>query len=601
MACPADHEWYELERGTVPREDAEALRRHRAECPDCRALADEVRDTAALLERFAAPTRADLSAEAVESVFRRAKVRGWLGKPLKVPAPRAQGVRWKRVFVRLGASLAAVFVVCLVVKLYIPETIYPREALERLVRSAHGITEADGLRPLAPVARAAVTAELARRQPDADQVADLLLVAYICQRPREDRQTQDVDFLLRLIWGRQKHRPQETAVGWSPWPTLVSTAVAAETPPVDALTRAKVRLLDGDYKAALAALPEDPANVPLRVWCLELLGRTVEAKQVMARSLTEGDLGRVVKADLALGGEDVAEAMRQYETLAAHKDRYWFAAGYLCRYELRDARGAGHCFEKIHDEAMADYVAQTFQGELAIVKVPEPPPLFSEDWESSTLGVPTNMTLVRTHGGEFRVVEVPGGKALCQEEIKTRGAEFLVGAPDWADYTLRFDVKVLETKGEYAIGASAYRRPGYTGYVLELSPGGLRILKQFAATVERSRSAAKPGTPAPTQLLILQPAQSQASLGEPPVLGWWYTMKIRVQHVGDGVNVAGKVWRSDLKEPLDWQVVWTDAGQAGSAPFAGGATGVQVGGAKVLIDNLVVTQNEGSRGNVAAP
>jgi hypothetical protein len=601
MACPAAHEWYELERGTVPREDAEALRRHRAECPDCRAMADEVRDTAALLERLAGHTRADLPAEAVESVFRRAKVHGWLGKPLKVPARRAQGVRWKRVFARLGASLAAVFVVCLVVKLCIPETVYPREALERLVRSAHVITEADRLRPLAPVARAAVTAELARRQPDADQVADLLLVAYICQRPREDRQTQDVDFLLRLIWGRQKHRPQGTAAGWSPWPTLVSTAVAAETPAADALARARGRLLDGDYKAALAALPEEPANVPLRVWCLELLGRTVEAKQVMAKSLTEGDLGRVVKADLALGGEDVAEAMRQYETLAAHKDRYWFAAGYLCRYELRDARSAGHCFEKIHDEALAEYVAQTFQGELAIVKVPEPPPLFSEDWESSTLGVPTNMTLVRTHGGEFRVVEVPGGKALCQEEIKTRGAEFLVGPPDWADYTLRFDVKVLETKGEYAIGASAYRRPGYTGYVLELSPGGLRILKQFAATVERSRTAAKPGAPAPTQLLILQPAQSQARLGEPPGLGWWYTMKIRVQHVGDGVNVAGKAWRSDLKEPLDWQVVWTDAGQGGSAPFVGGATGVQVGGAKVLIDNLVVTQNEGSRDNVAAP
>jgi hypothetical protein len=590
-----------LERGTVPREDAEALRRHRAECPDCRALADEVRDVAALLERFAAPTRADLPAEAVESVFRRAKVHGWLGKPLKVPARRAQGVRWKRVFVRLGASLAAVFVVCCAVKLCIPETVAPRAALERLVRSAHGITEADRLRPLAPVARAAVTAELARRQPDADQVADLLLVAYICQRPREDRQTQDVDFLLRLIWGRQKHRPQGTALGWFPWPTLVSTAVAAETPPADALTRARVRLLNGDYKAALAALPEDPANVPLRVWCLELLGRTVEAKQVMAKSLMEGDLGRVVKADLALGGVDVAEAMRQYETLAAHKDRYWFAAGYLCRYELRDTRGAGHCFEKIHDEAMADYVAQTFQGELAIVKVPEPLPLFCEDWESSPLGVPTDMTLVRTHGGEFRVVEAPGGKALCQEEIKTRGAEFLVGAPDWADYTLRFDVKVLETKGEYAIGASAYRRPGYTGYVLELSPGGLRILKQFAATVERSRTAAKPGAPAPTQLLILQPAQSQASLGEPPALGWWYTMKIRVQHVGDGVNVAGKAWRSDLREPLDWQVVWTDAGHAGSAPFVGGATGVQVGGAKVLIDNLVVTQNEGSRDNVAAP
>jgi hypothetical protein len=77
-------------------------------------------------------------------------------------------------------------------------------------------------------------------------------------------------------------------------------------------------------------------------------------------------------------------------------------------------------------------------------------------------------------------------------------------------------------------------------------------------------------------------------------------MKIRVQHVGDGVNVAGKAWRSDLKEPLDWQVVWTDVGQAGSGPFVGGATGVQVSGAKVLIDNVVVTQNETAKDTVAA-
>ena len=74
-----------------------------------------------------------------------------------------------------------------------------------------------------------------------------------------------------------------------------------------------------------------------------------------------------------------------------------------------------------------------------------------------------------------------------------------------------------------------------------------------------------------------------------------------IQKVADFVSVAGKVWRSDAQEPLDWQVVWTDAGQGGSGPFVGGATGVQVGGAKVLIDNLVVTQNEGSRDHVAAP
>jgi len=598
MACPTAHEWYELERGAVSREDAEALRRHRAECAECRAIADDVRDVAALLEKLAGPTRADLSAEAVESVLRRAKVHGLLGRPLKVPAPRAKPVRWKRILAPLAVSMAAVLLLAIGIKVCITETIYPRGALERLVRSAHGITTADALRMLAPVARAAATEELARAQSDADQVADLLLVAYICQSPREDRQAKDVDFLLGIIWDRRKQRPEATAAGPFSWPTLVATAQAA--PAADALAEAKARLLDGDYKAALAALPDDASTRPLRVWCLELVGRTIEAKQVVARSQAESDLGHVVRADLALAAQDVGEAMRQYEMLAARKDRYWFAAGYLSRYELRDARLAGDRFAKVHDKALADYVAQAFQAELSMVQVPEPPPLFSEDWDGSALGVPTDMALVRTHGGEFRVVEAPGGKALCQEEIKTRGAEFLVGEPDWADYTLRFDVKMLETKGDYAIGASAYRRPGHTGYVLELSPAGLRILKQFAATVERSRTLAKPGTPAPSQLMILQPAQAQARLGESPVLNWWYTLKIRVQRVGDGVNVAGKAWRSDLKEPLDWQVVWTDAGQAGSGPFGGGATGVQVSGAKVLIDNVVVTQNEAAKDTIAA-
>jgi hypothetical protein len=602
MACRFAHEWYELERGAVARQDAEALRRHLAECAECRDRADGVRHVAALLEQLAAPTRTDLSEAAAALLLHRARTRGLLGKTPKAAVARPTRVRWRRVGVPLAASIAAMVLAAIGIRLWMPEDIHPRGALERLVRSAHGISAAASLQPLAPVARAAVSAELARRQPDADQVADLLLVAYICQNPRENRQAADVNFILGIVWDRRERRTDTAAAPLPTWPMLASaaSALAKSAPAVDAVTAAKACLLEGDYKGALAALPKDVTAAALRAWCLESLGRPADAGLALAQDRTSGVLARVLQADLALAGKNVVEALRQYETLAAQKDRYWFMSGYLFRYELCDGRSAGERFEKVRDKALAEYVAEAFSPELSMAKVPEPPPLFTEDWERFALGPPTEMALVLTRGGEFRVVEVPGGKALAQEEIKSRGAEFLAGGADWSDYTTRFDVKVLETnKGGYAIGAAACRQPGHTGYVLELSSAGLRILKQFAVAVEHSRKAVNAGA-APRELMILQPAQAQARLDEALALGWWYTLEIRVQHVGDGMAVTGKVWRSDLKEPPDWQVVWTDAGRGGGGSFAAGATGVQISGARVLIDNFVVTRNEAARSIAAA-
>jgi hypothetical protein len=601
MTCRSAHEWYELQRGTVSRGEGETLRRHLAECPECRARAAGVRDVAALLEQLAAPTRADLPAAAAEAVLRRARADGLLGK---APAEAArQPVRWNRVLVRLAASLAAVFVLAAGLKFWLPANVYPQGALVRLVRSAHGITVAENLRPLAVVARAAVTEELARPAPSADQVADLLLVSHICQSPREDRQAQDVNFLLGSIWDRHKlSAPASAARAAPPWPMLATVAAVGGkgvTPAersASPLAAAKARLLAGNYKGALAILPKDPTTAVLRAWCAEALGYPLEAAQVLAKNQAVGGaMARVLRADLALGAKDVAEAVRQYESLAAQADRYWFAAGYLWRYELNDARSAGRCFSKVRDKPLAKYVAQEFQAELWMAKVPESPPLFTEDFDAFSLGAPTAMALVRTRGGEFRIVDVPGGRALCQEELNTRGAEILTGDPDWTDYTLKFDVKIIETKGDYAIGASACRRAGQTGYVVELSSAGLRIFKQFALTVERARALVREGLAAPSEHMLLQPTQAHAALEEAPVVGWWYTMKIRVQRVGDNISVAGKAWRSDAKEPLDWQVMWTDTGQGGTETFIGGAAGIQIGGAKVLIDNVIVTRNESQK------
>lgn len=610
MTCPETHEWFELERGEAPREEAERLRRHLAECADCHAQAEGLRDLAASLERLAGSTRADLSGEEARSVLRRARVHGLLGRPPRMPLlVRAGRTRWVRRGLPVAVAVAAALVVAIGIHMSTPKEVRPDGALELLVRSGHGLRTVRDLRPLAPVARAAVSEELARAEPSVDQVADLLLVAYIAGRPREDRQVADVNFLLGEVWAR---RPRSLTSGWC-WPTLVSTAMADSVPPAvepsgdlslrgdtakaeGPLAAAREHLLAGRYDAALAAVGDDEAGSVVRAWCLESLGRSGEAAQVLAvpDGRGEGTLARVIRADLALGAQDVAEAMRQYETLAAGRDRFWFPAGYLCRYELGDMRGAGVRFERVRDLRLSRYIAETFSAELAALKVPEPAPLMAEDFEGFDLGMPRDWALVQARGGEFEVVDVPGGKALRQDEIEYRGAELLCGESDWADYTLQVDVKVVATEADYAIGAAAYRKADHTGYVLELSAGRLRIVKQFA-----SRRPRKPAD-GPYECLGIEPKQAQMRLDQPPARGWWYTMKMRVQRVDGGVSMAGKMWRTDEDEPLGWQVVWTDTGQGGVGPFAGGAAGVQISGARALVDNVVITRNKVAKEVLAA-
>jgi hypothetical protein len=594
MECPHTHEWYELERGDLSREHAERLRRHIAECPSCRLKAEGTREVAAALESLAGCTRDELFEEAGEAVLRRGRVHGLVGKGYRRPfAVRLARSRW----VRRGLPLAfaAAGLVLIIAGLWLTNPgvdLTPRGALERLARGASEATKASDLMHLAPLVRAAVSEEMARPQPSSDQVGDLLLASYIGRRVREDRQVDDFRFLVAGVWGR-RYEQRSAATALRPaWPMLASVVLApAALPAVGAtaatgvggpLGVAKSRLISGDYAGALAALPALEDATVLKAWCLESLGRPAEAARVLA--VAQGPLPMVLRADLALSGQDLAESLRQYEMLAGGNDRYWFAAGYLCRYELADAREAGLRFQRIREENLRDYTSRTFQGELAVAVSRGPERLFAVDFDNWETRAPAEMTLVRVHGGEFRVAEVGRGKALEQDEIDYRGAEFLAGENDWSDYTLQFDVRVLESQGNYAVGAAAYRRADQTGYVLELSPGRLRLVKQQVAAKKRGSGL--------SERVRLEPVQAEVWLEEPPARGWWYTMKIRVQHVPGGVSIAGKFWRSDTEEPLTPQVVWTDSGGAGAGPLLGGVAGVQVSGARVQVDNFVITRNE---------
>jgi len=586
MTCPKAHEWYEAACGLLPRDRDRDLGRHLAECPDCRAVAEDVRETAGDLQRFAEATRTDVSADGAEALFRRARMHGLLGrKPRRSIGAWAGRSRWVRWGMPAAVAAAAVFLIVLGITTSMPQPVRPEGALEQLVRAGQGVKWAQDLRPLGPVARAAVTEELARPEPRVDQVADLLLVAYISERPRQDRQAGDVDFLLDQVWARRR----TARAAWR-GPMLASTAVATQQAGRTLIgdlnerpfAAAKRRMLDGRYRAALDVMPADGQGNLLRAWCLAALGHKAEAALVLSEAdgVSGTPMGRVLEADLALEAGEVTRAVKAYEDLAALRNRYWFAAGYLYRYELRDARSAGECFARLGEGPLGEYSRQTFSTELAMARAAVPDPLAEVDFDEYTPGpLPKNWVLVRTKDGEFGVVSVLGGRALSQGP----GTEWLTGEPEWADYTVQVDVKMMKASGDYAVAAVAYRRADHSGYALELTPQRLRIVKQ----IDRGRTAAP--LVGQTHHLVLPPAE-----------GWWYTLKVRVQHVDGGVNVAGKVWRSDTPEPLGWHVAWTDAGQPGVGPLEGGRAGVQVRGARVLVDDVVVTRNVSSEELLAA-
>ena len=648
MTCPHAHEWYELERGEVSRKEAERLRRHAASCKACRRRTEDLRQVAAGLERLANLARADLSAEGAEAVVRRARVHGLLGRPPREPlSARIVRNRWLRWAAPAAAVAAAVVLTVVGLREMKPETVNPRGAMGRLVAETRGARRATDLAFLALLARAAAGEELARPDASVDQVADLLLIAYSARHRREEAQVADIEFLMDGVRSRRPAgggvarsfdpealdgrgavvRPRGSRRARPMLASVLAISVQSFDPEAldgvtpedprgvgasDPMAMARSLVLSGDYAEALSVLPavadspgrEDTTAV-LRAWCLEELGRTEDAVQVLdaAQNRPEGAgagaLVRVLRADLALGEQDVVEAIRQYETLAAENDRYWFSAGYLFRYELGDRRGAGERFQRVAEPRMAAYVAARFAEELAAAKEMPPAPMLEETFDSYALGVPHDWALVQIRSGEFQVVKVPGGRALEQDEARERGAEFLSGGSDWRDYTVQADVKVLSPGEDYVIGAAAYRQPGHKGYALELSPHRLRLVKSFAAEGGPPRGEAV-GRGSRTQRLVLEPAQAQQTLEESPARGWWYTLKMRVQKVEGGVSVAGKMWRTDTPEPLDWQVVWTDGGQGGGPPIESGAAGIQISGAQVLIDNFVVTRNEAPRAVPAA-
>jgi outer membrane protein assembly factor BamB len=160
--------------------------------------------------------------------------------------------------------------------------------------------------------------------------------------------------------------------------------------------------------------------------------------------------------------------------------------------------------------------------------------------------------------------QIDGNAALTRPRDDTVGrrARFIMGRPDWSNYTVEADVRGLEMR----------RQRGDVGLINQRY-----VLVLFGNT----------------QRLELHPWQAADEMTVQVPFKWdlnmWYRMKLRVENRKDGTTlVQGKVWLKDQPEPTAWTIQKTD-----TIPHRKGAPGLYGDGiSDVFFDNVRVYRNQ---------
>lgn len=161
--------------------------------------------------------------------------------------------------------------------------------------------------------------------------------------------------------------------------------------------------------------------------------------------------------------------------------------------------------------------------------------------------------------------ELEGNTFLVRPRDDTVGrrTKFLMGKPDWSDYTVEVDVRGVEMRRQRGDVGIINQR-----YILMLFGNNQKIeLQPWQAANEMTASVDKFDWPVNT----------------------WYRMKLRVQNRPDGTTlVQGKVWPAASPEPAAWTVEKVD-----KIPHRAGAPGLYGDGiSDVHFDNFKVYRNQ---------
>jgi hypothetical protein len=162
------------------------------------------------------------------------------------------------------------------------------------------------------------------------------------------------------------------------------------------------------------------------------------------------------------------------------------------------------------------------------------------------------------------ITQVDGSTVLTRprDDTVARRTRFIMGRPDWSNYTVEADVRGVEMR----------RQRGDAG-----------LVNQRYAMVLFGNS----------QHLELHPWQAADEMTVQVPFKWdvntWYRMKLRVENRADGTTlVQGKVWLTGQPEPAAWTITKTD-----TIPHRKGAPGLYGDGiSDIHFDNVRVYRNQ---------
>jgi outer membrane protein assembly factor BamB len=171
-------------------------------------------------------------------------------------------------------------------------------------------------------------------------------------------------------------------------------------------------------------------------------------------------------------------------------------------------------------------------------------------WTSNLKGVPT-------------VLDGNGVIVRPRDDTVGRRTRFLMGRPDWSNYTVEADVRGTEMRRQRGDVGLINQR-----YALVLFGNGQHLEIHPWQAVE------------PMTVRLDKVAWE---------INTWYRMKLRVENRPDGTTlVQGKVWPRDQAEPAKWMIEKAD-----KIGHRNGAPGIYADGiSDVMFDNLKVYKNQ---------
>jgi len=230
----------------------------------------------------------------------------------------------------------------------------PRDAFAALLKASGSISTVREIRKLKPMVERAIADEITKPALDTRRVMDLEFIESITDNPKEDRQADDIRFILD---GLKKKKRVALALGFE-------KAHAA-----DPLDEARALVRQRKYTEALDLLDAETGEdaALLRGWCLKQKGKYGKARSEFAQ--LSGGLKEFYLARVLEGEKKFSEAAAAYEKLGKRNNKAYFYAGYSCKYKLNDAKQAYKLFAKLAEGNLKSYALANIARKPRIAKL----------------------------------------------------------------------------------------------------------------------------------------------------------------------------------------------------------------------------------------